>query len=256
MTRLTSPVLTLLVLLGLVACGQPNAGSTNSAIAAAASEAASATAAPTRTPRPTASPTPPPAECPALASAEGSACQIVPATANIFGAGRDAPPAPGGGGGGTLPPAWPVSAGATTMRVVDAAGLVVPISGMSGANDAGGDGIGRTAVTSWEGISGISHPDNGMFLVGVFLTDAVPSGEAPQGLSFNSTTEDFEELAPEIAQTFFVGDGAGRTFIVPSGATRLFLGFADAYLYEGEPGWYQNNLGQLAVTVEFEGTTE
>jgi hypothetical protein len=235
-----------ILLVGLVACGTPDAGATSSAAAA------TPTAAPSLTPRPTASPTPPPAECPPQASGEGSACQIVPATANIFGAGHEVAPAPGGGGGGTVPPAWPVPPGATTMRVVEAAGLVVPISGMSGPNDAGGDGIGRTGVASWEGISGISHPDNGMFLVGVFLTDAVPADPPPERLSFNRASEVFEELAPKVAQTFFIGDGAGRTFIVPSGATRLFLGFADAYLYVGEPGWYGNNTGQLAVTVEFE----
>jgi hypothetical protein len=90
-----------------------------------------------------------------------------------------------------------------------------------------------------------------MFLVGVFLTDDEPSDPAPPPLDFTGD-EEFEELAPEIAQTFFIGDGEGRTFRVPTGATRLFLGFADAFLYEGPPGWYGNNAGEFEVTVAVE----
>ena len=46
-----------------------------------------------------------------------------------------------------------------------------------------------------------------------------------------------------------MGDGKARTFRIPAGATRLYLGFADAYQYQGEPGWYDNNGGKLTVTV-------
>lgn len=98
--------------------------------------------------------------------------------------------------------------------------------------------------------AGTVHTGGGMFLVGVFLSDEALSGEAPERLDFTDQ-EDFEELSPEIGQTFFIGDGAGRRFMVPSGATRLFLGFVDGFFYTGEPGWYANNLGQLAVSVEF-----
>jgi hypothetical protein len=87
-----------------------------------------------------------------------------------------------------------------------------------------------------------------MFLVGVFLTDAVPSDPAQDRLDFTDG-EDFQELAPEIGQTFLVCDGKGRTYRVPAGATRLF---ADAFLYEGAPGWYGNNAGELQVTVAVE----
>ncbi len=242
----------------LVACGDA-AEASDSAAGAAPSErdtpgaaAAEPVATPSRTARPTPSPTPtvPPAECSPEEGAEGTACQIVLATANIFGAGLDEPPAPGGGGAGTLPPVWPVPAGATAMIVVGAPGLVVPISGRSAPNGAGGDMVGETRVTAAGSISGIANRDNAMFLVGVFLTDAPPSGDPPPLLDF-SDGEDFGELAPEIAQTFFIGDGAGRTYIVPSGATRLFLGFADAFFFKGDPGWYRNNTGQLAVTVQF-----
>jgi hypothetical protein len=180
------------------------------------------------------------------------ATQVVRGTANIFGAGRDAAPQPGGGGGGTLPPVWELPSGSTFVTFPCATGEVTPFTGQSLRNGPAGDTQGAggesTDVTSYEGISGIVNQGNGMFLVGVFLTDGVASDPAPSRLDFTDG-EDFEELAPEIAQTFLIGDGQGRSYQVPSGATRLFLGFADAYLYKGSPGWYGNNAGELEVTV-------
>jgi hypothetical protein len=62
---------------------------------------------------PTATPTvapaaPTPSPSPTLAPNQ----LIVPARANIFGAGRDEPPQPGGGGAGVLPPVWQLPSGA------------------------------------------------------------------------------------------------------------------------------------------------
>jgi len=181
--------------------------------------------------------------------------QPVPATANIFGAGRDKAPAPAGGGAGSLPPAWELPSGSTIVTILCATGKVTPYTAQALRNGPAGDRLGaggvNTDVTSYEGISGIVNQGNGMFLVGVFLTDAVPSDPAPPRLDFTDG-ENFEELAPEIAQTFLVGDGVGRTFRIPAGATRLFLGFADARGYSGSPGWYGNNAGALEVTVAVE----
>ena len=88
-----------------------------------------------------------------------------------------------------------------------------------------------------------------MFLAGVFLTDDPPSGPAPKRLDFTKR-ERFDSLSPRLAQTFLIGDGKGRAYDVPKGATRLFLGFADGYYYTGPPGWYGNNAGELSVTVD------
>ena len=88
-----------------------------------------------------------------------------------------------------------------------------------------------------------------MFLVGVFLGPARPKRPAPPRLDFTGK-ERFSRLAPQLGQTFFVGDGKGRSYRAPAGATRLFLGFADSFFYQGEPGWYGNNAGSLEVTVE------
>ena len=116
-------------------------------------------------------------------------------------------------------------------------------------NGAAGDRIGPTDVSSYRGISGIVHRRNGMFLVGVFLPDVEPSRPAPRRLDFTKR-ERVRSLAPRLGQTFLVGDGKGRSYEVPPGATRLYLGFADGYLYVGRPGWYDNNGGELAVTVK------
>lgn len=174
------------------------------------------------------------------------------ARANIFGAGRDEPPDPGGGGGGVLPPVWQLPARSSRIVTLPSVtGKVIPITGHSEANGPEGDGgaIGTTDVKSFKGISGIVDRRNRMFLVGVFLTDAPPSNPAPPRLDFTNR-EEFDLLEPSVGQTFFVGNGKGRRYRVPPEATRLFLGFADAYFYEGDPGYYNNNFGHLNVTVD------
>jgi hypothetical protein len=207
------------------------------------------TSAPTATPTPTVGPSTPTAS-PTLAPNQ----VIVPARANIFGAGRDEPPEPGGGGAGVLPPAWSLPDGlAQLVTVPSITGQVNPVAtGLNPRqpNGPGGDLIGPTNIESYDGISGIVHAENGMFLVGVFLTDDEPTDPAPERLDFTDN-EDFELLEPQIGQTFLIGDGVGRRFLAPSDATRLFLGFADAAAYQGPPGYYDNNSGQLLVTMEF-----
>ena len=92
--------------------------------------------------------------------------------ANIFGAGRAEPPQPGGGGAGKSPPGWRLSnAAGRVLTVRPVSGHVNPIVGDVEDNGAAGDGLGPTDVTSYKGISGIVDRRNGMFLVGVFLTD-------------------------------------------------------------------------------------
>lgn len=87
-------------------------------------------------------------------------------------------------------------------------------------------------------------------LVGVFLDAARPDlTSAPTFLDFRSlASRDFASLSPLLKQPFFIGDGfrndgaTTQAFIVPAGATRLFLGTMDAF------GWYDNT-GSLNVTV-------
>jgi hypothetical protein len=199
---------------------------------------------------PVARKTPAPSATPVVAEGELGRPTTVPAQANLFGAGRDKPPAPGEGGAGVPPPVWRLPDGA--RRVVTfplTTGRVTPINGGAGENGAEGDRIGGTDVSSFRGISGILHERNGMFLAGVFLTDAPPSRPAPPRLDFSRRGR-FGSLSPRLAQTFLIGDGKGRSYRVPKGATRLYLGFADGYYYTGPPGWYGNNAGELTVTVK------
>jgi PEP-CTERM motif-containing protein len=88
-------------------------------------------------------------------------------------------------------------------------------------------------------------------LLGVFLTNSLPtSSAAPAGLDFSAAgATSFASLSPGLKQVFFIGDGltgngtgSVQTFIVPQGATRLFLGGGDAF------GWF-NNSGSFTVNV-------
>jgi|GEM_PF-5303519 len=85
-------------------------------------------------------------------------------------------------------------------------------------------------------------------LVGVFLTDAIPANPAPPVMEYPDGL-DFEILAPGNNQIFYIGDGltgngtgTRQQFVVPSGATRLFLGTTDGF------GWY-NNSGAFEVSI-------
>ncbi|MGY1793635.1 hypothetical protein ACI796_06565 [Geodermatophilus sp. SYSU D00525] len=188
----------------------------------------------------------------AVVSGSGDGALEVPAQANVFGAGLDDPPAPGGGGDGVLPTLFRLPEGegrVVTFPEVD--GSVTPIVGTADRVGPGGDGgrYGTTDVESYGGISGIVAGDNGMFVTGVFLTDDPPQGEAPPRLDVTGV-DTADPVAPEIGQTFLVGDGRDLRVTAPDEATRLFLGFADGYYYQGPPGWYDNNEGSVSVAVE------
>ena len=109
------------------------------------------------------------------------------------------------------------------------------------------------------GISDMAGPVDS--LVGVFLSATAPNlSPAPASLDFTGGTADssftvvpggigFSSLAPQLQQLFFIGDGLTGTgtgsvqqFIVPAGATRLYLGTLDGF------GW-SNNTGAIDVTV-------
>jgi hypothetical protein len=101
------------------------------------------------------------------------------------------------------------------------------------------------------GISDIAAPMDS--LVGVFLSDELPNrGKAPGTLDFHR--RNFSTLSPKLKQVFFIGNGrtasgALRRFLVPPGATRLYLGVMDAYEWN-------NNSGSFTVTVHVEHDQE
>ncbi|MFG0259604.1 MAG: PEP-CTERM sorting domain-containing protein, partial [Phycisphaerales bacterium JB041] len=125
---------------------------------------------------------------------------------------------------------------------------------------AGPDGntttLNDTDISSFQGISGLVHPAT-LPLVGVFLTDDLPEESGtPARLDFYDLGSSFASLAPEIGQSFFIGDGwtdggVLQEFMVPAGATRFFLGFADASYFTGAPGAYADNDGAFVADVRF-----
>lgn len=91
------------------------------------------------------------------------------------------------------------------------------------------------------GIATLRGPINA--LVGVFLSDAAPNTTpAPAQLDFSSTaSRDFQKLEPQLKQIFFIGDGLDsrgnrQEFIVPAGATRLYLATWDFYEWNNNSG--------------------
>jgi len=121
------------------------------------------------------------------------------------------------------------------------------------------DGFGAASdevINAANSISAISGYHAG-FLAGVFES-GTPSGSAPVSLSFpDAASTSFATLSPLIDQTFFIGDGltgdntgSVQQFTVPTGATALYLGYADACGYHGDPnGCYSDNAGTLEVAV-------
>ena len=189
----------------------------------------------------------------------------VDAQSNIFGAGHAAPPDPGGGHAGILPPSYTFPSGGSQVLTFSSVSGSVTYNG--GGNYYGPEdwyGIGNaTDIYSISGISGIAHSERRFFLVGVFLDDTEPIDPAPVSLSFGSAgiLDNFTDLYPEIAQTFFIGDGLTGTgsgtiqkFHVPDTATRIFLGFADGFDFQGATWLYSDNYGSLTSVFEVSTT--
>jgi Flp pilus assembly protein TadG len=118
------------------------------------------------------------------------------------------------------------------------------ISNWSGANTYGPDGDPSWADHNWyamlnggseHGISDLVAPLAS--LIGVFLDNNAPNADGstvPPTLDFStSASRDFSTLSPQIRQPFFIGDGlrndgvTPQNFVVPSGATRLYIGIMD-----------------------------
>lgn len=88
-------------------------------------------------------------------------------------------------------------------------------------------------------------------VIGIFLTDANPTteGSPPADLDFTSdASRDFATLTPELRQPFFIGDGlradgsTRQSFIVPTGASRLFIGVMDGQQWSDNSGSFTTNV--------------
>jgi hypothetical protein len=179
---------------------------------------------------------------------------------NIFGAGKTSAPAPGGGGGGELPPVFNFAAAAGQVLTFSNISGTINYSPLPEASNVSADGRGPfgTNILSYGGISGIRNDNAFGFLVGVFLNNSEPTGSEPSALNFTNNTS-FAELSPQLNQTFFIGDGLTgsgvgniQRFLVPDQATRLFLGFADGFGFQGLPAAYDDNSGSLVTNFELQ----
>jgi hypothetical protein len=156
--------------------------------------------------------------------------------------------------GGRLPALLTLAPGGGHVAFSNVKGKVGCTGGAATPAD-GGDCVSPdTVIAAADGISGIVDHQHSMFMAGVFLGPQ-PSTEEPPTLDFseNATGEAFPALSPRIAQSFFIGDGltpggATQRFVIPEGATRLYVGFADAPFFQGPPGAYEDNTGGLHVT--------
>lgn len=113
----------------------------------------------------------------------------------------------------------------------------------------------NTDINPAQGVSGAHHP-RVMALLGVFTSDVEPQNPSPQTIDFLAFGTGFSQITPELNQVFWIGDGRTdadslQRFAIPEGATRLYLGFADAPNFRGDPapGSYADNSGSLSVTV-------
>lgn len=178
------------------------------------------------------------------AGAMTTATLKVPATADIFGAGRSAVP-PGSGGTGTLPPGFGLPAGNDRVLTFFAvAGKVTCCKNQRPVVNNGPEGRPdfSTSLSGTGGISGVEYP-RAMFLAGVFLGPGTPSARPPAKTA---------TVTPALGQVFYIGNGQGAggpvRFKVPAGATRLFLGVADGYSFRGAPGYYSDNAGEFIAS--------
>lgn len=180
----------------------------------------------------------------------------ISATANIFGSGHTTPPSPAGQGGGILPSVIAFPAGVDRVLTFSDVTGMIDFGGGAGPHGPDGFASGDYEVFSYGGISGF-HASRSACLVGVFLEDSEPTNPAPLTLDFTTSAlgAGFTNLSPQIAQTFFIGDGltgtgsgAVQQFFAPATATRLFLGFVDGVATNMYPGGYSNNIGSLTAT--------
>lgn len=116
--------------------------------------------------------------------------------------------------------------------------------------------IGTNTAGAEHGISNLRAPINA--LVGVFLGPDQPDRTAPPAMLDYSSYESRHQptYTPQLKQLFFIGDGMAKdaqgqntirqSFIVPEGATRLYLATWDFYEWN-------NNGGEREIRIERPG---
>lgn len=195
------------------------------------------------------------------ALANSSVTVRVDATANPWGAGWKTAP-----NDGTLPTKVAVPDGESFVTLTHVTGEwshtgpMVSADGHAPDQDHECGGPPPCTVVPTNGLSGLTDAARFWYLVGVFIGPTEPSGNPPASLDFTRRHE-FQTLAPELGQVFFIGDGQTsdgtlQRFRVSRGATRLYLGMADICAPPGEPACYFDNAGSLKVTASWGGAPD
>lgn len=194
-----------------------------------------------------------------MSIASQARCDVitVDGRANLFGAGLVTPP---GVSPGVTPPTIALGLAPEFVSFDSITGTVRfapdrPLYGPEGGEFPGG-GMSQTNIDSAGSISGLTYHQN-TFLAGVFITDAEPTGAAPERLNY-SFVQNFLETSPLLNQSFFIGNGktdggVSQRFNVPTGATRLALGMIDGYdiatnTISGTPRFYDDNSGTFSAS--------
>lgn len=176
------------------------------------------------------------------------------ATANIYLSGQPDPGDDPMTDAGTAPFEIDLS-DAETVAFLDVSGDLAACTGCEPEPvDGGSEIFPSTNLTALNGIAGVVHEERSLFLVGVFLGE----GAAEQTGTVDLTDADtIRTQRPEIGEPFFIGDGETgdgeqQEVVVPPGATRLYLGFADGYAFAGAPSAYADNSGTVDLEVQID----
>jgi Flp pilus assembly protein TadG len=158
-------------------------------------------------------------------------------------------------GGNTTPAIAPTNSPTLVSGISMTVGQHLSFRDPTGVTSYSGSGnYGPDGETDWivhqaaaNGINTTGAPIQA--LMGIFLDNTQPSSSA-QAASLDFSTDDsrnFTTLSPKLKQVFFIGDGLDdsgnlQQFVVPTGATRLYIGIMD------ENGWWWDNVGTLSIT--------
>jgi hypothetical protein len=156
----------------------------------------------------------------------------VDATSDIFAAGLSSTP---GTSDGIVPVFVSVTGGETIL--VTATGSVQCCDPSSGPGLVGPNGFSPNPWTSGSNPASTIYANAGLVGLGSTVGTYTGNAFALVGVFDNQFG----------AGPFFIG--ANNTFVVPTGATELFLGFADAGYFNGPSGYYFDNSGSLNVEV-------
>jgi hypothetical protein len=175
---------------------------------------------------------------------------FVDSRSNIFGYG-ELTPAPSGGGGGVVAVTINLTPGTNRVATFFNTGTAWWNASAGSNGPDGGNFAANTNIPAVGPISGYSAARSG-HLVGLFLEAGSPVGlTPPPNFAYaNASSLVLPSYSPAIRQVFYIGDGltatgsgATQQFFVPDSATRLILGIADAFGFQGQAGAYNDNTG-------------